>query len=211
MNLTEIHAAIRHRLDEEDVDNSHWSSDRLTAFTNVAVGDVAKRLPPPLIPLLEMINTQTLSNGVNEYTLPSDFFRIKHVLLNYAPDTQSIHIPAHIITHEFLHAIFHNSFYEPTTTNPFALIYGGKVLIYPVPTALASQGLKNIYLRPPAQVSAADDIPEVPSWSHDWVVLDAVYLCLSEDDQDKAKSVLGEYLEKFSQFGGMNGKSIKNA
>lgn len=207
MNLGEIHTGIRHVLDELEADHSHWTPARLTSFANTVLDDIPKRLPAMLMPKLEETDTQTLSIGINEYDMPADFLKPKHVLLNYDPDNQDLHLPAAIITHEYLQALVNNTFYAPSITNSFAIVYGKKATIYPTPTSLAANGLKIVYIRPPVKLVNDTDIPELPSWTHEWIVLYGVYKCLFEDGDERCSIKYKEYEEKFAKFGGENVKS----
>jgi hypothetical protein len=207
MNLGEIHIGIRHVLDELEADHSHWTPARLTSFANTALDDIPKRLPAILMPDLEETDTQTLSIGKNEYDMPADFLKPKHVLLNYNPADQDLHLPAAIITHAHLQALVNNTFYDPSTTNSFVIIYGNKATIYPTPTSLAANGLKIIYIRPPVRLVNDEDVPELPSWTHEWIVLYGAYKCLFEDGDERYNKILGEYEGKFVKPGGGNVKS----
>lgn len=200
MNWSEIHTSIRHKLDEMEtgVDDTHWSPERLLVFANEGLRDVAIRLPARSITKLQKTLSLNLSYNIQSYPLPTDFFRIVDILVKYGNAT-SIHIPITIIEHKDLSALANNIFYAPSTKNPFAILWEGNVDIYPIPQATYQNGMYQIYLVPPTAMTGDSSIPEVPIWSHDWIVLYAVAQALHEEGTNEALAdkVMAEYLSKF--------------
>jgi len=189
MTFSELETAVRHLLDEEVVANSHWSSTRLKLWINEAQVDIARRLPAPLLTQLAETDKQNLAAGQAEYIFDKEFLKISNIIA-YSRN-------APILPLEYINAFSDNANYIPTTTNPFTNVFGQTVTVYPTPIATIINGLVVYYIRPPADMVNNGDLPEVPEFTHRWIVTYAVYKAYTEDGDSRAATLYNEYLERF--------------
>lgn len=198
MNLSELLILTRHVLDETVEDSSHWSDTRLTLFLNWGQGDVVSRLSPPLVPQLKARDEKNLVIGTDEYALPTDYMKLEQILLDYdSPSTPEKYVPAITVSPAFRYALLHNPLWLPSTTDPYAIIENNKVHIFPIPTTLSVDGLRIYYTKQPTEMSGVGDSPELPAFTHRWIVDYAVYIALFEDGDRRYVDKFAEYLEHF--------------
>lgn len=194
MDLVALEQATRHLLDELDVNNSHYSSARLRLWLNEAQVDIARRLPVPLLPKLAVVKKIHLSVNVKEYNFTDEFLKIEMALL--------YNTPAPILPLSYLEAIEKNTNYLPTTTNPFVIRYGTKLYVYPTPSQSIANGLHIYYIKPPPVLGDDCIIPQIPEFTHFWMVDYAVYKALLEDKDPRSEQLFAKYLERFAVYKG---------
>ena len=205
MNLTTLLTECRYLLDELTESGSHWTDTRLTAWINEGLADIAVRLPPALLPKLGTSWTKHLSNGVDEYTFDEEYLQITAIGLNYEGNVKfSDYRQAKIIPVTEWNKLDDSVFWIGTETWPYCAVHGQTVYIDPVPSAASNNGMKIWYVRPPVDLDpdVGAGTPELPSFSHRWLVQFAVYKALLEDGDQRAEAELGKYLENFKRFGG---------
>lgn len=196
MTAAEIIARAREDLDERDPDNSHWDDVRMLSFLNEGQDDLILKVPGPLLPALNELEEQNLAIGQYLYALPADWCKTISLKLY---DKFAL-----VLTSDFEYAVENNSCYEPSLTHPVALepYYQGKTKIFPVPASLMIDGLKRIYIRMPAKITAVGQTPEIPVYFHEALVLFLVYRSMAEDGDGRAVSVYQEYI---AALGGKSG------
>jgi hypothetical protein len=185
---------LRHFLDEMEVDNSHWDDERLVVFLNEGQGDVASRLPGELQPKLSEIHKQNLQDSESEYEFTEDNVRIDYIKA-YSRNCKIVSIP-------YTNAFFISEFETPTILEPAVTIFGKYITVYPTPTTTYSDGLQTFYVRPPndMNIESGDTDPEIPLFSHRWMILYAAYKCLLEDNDGRYKDIFAQYNTKFKKY-----------
>jgi len=204
MTLTTLLLEWRYLLDELTESGSHWTDLRGTAWINEGQGDIAVRLPPALLPKLGTSWTKHLSNGVDAYTFDEEYVQISAIGLNYESSVSKMgdYRQARLIPISDWNKLDDSVFWEGTKTWPNAAIHGQTVYIDPIATGASTDGMKIWYIRPPVDMDSGTDEPEVPQFTHRWLVQFAVYKALLEDGDARANDQLGKYLENFKRFGG---------
>lgn len=186
---------LRHFLDEMEVDNSHWDDERLVVFLNEGQGDVASRLPGELQPKLSEIHKQSLQDNQSEYEFTEENVRIDYIKA-YSMNCKIVSIP-------YTNAFIINELETPTTLEPAVTLYGKYLTVFPTPEETTGDpyGLEVFYVRPPNDMSLEDnDSPEIPLFSHRWMILYAAYKCLIEDNDGRYKDIFAQYETKFKKY-----------
>ena len=206
MNLGTLITEARYLIDELTED--HYEDERLTAWLNEGQADVAWRLPAPLLPDLGTSWTCHLSNGVDSYTFTPEFIHIATIGLAYASPSGPLgeYRQAKIIPITDWNKLDDDPFWQGTTNWPYASVHGRTVYIDPIPTGGSSNGMKVWYTRPPTDMAADVDTPEIPSFAHRWLVQFAAYKALVEDSDERAQAQLAKYLENFTRFQPQGGR-----
>jgi len=200
MDLGTLVTESRYLIDE--LVEGHYEDLRLKAWINEGHADAAWRLPAPLLPKLGTTWTHHLSNGVDEYTFDQEYIQITAVGLRYGDSTGVVgdYRQAKLIPITDWNKLDDSTFWQGTTKWPMAAIFGQLVYIDPVPEGMSTNGMKIWYTRPPTDMVEDTDTPEIPSFSHRWLVQFAVYKAFVEDSDERQNGQLAKYLENFSRF-----------
>ncbi len=187
MTTAEIIALIRKRLDEMVEDNSHWDDPRILAFVNAGLDVIAVRLPAPSLPELWDLDEQNIVGYQSLYDIPANACKLIDVQVNG--------IPAEIRGIDYEKTLLNNYLYTPSTTRPYVLYpyYQNKAKIFPEPTGLIIDGLKSVFLRLAARLVNDGDIPDLPYFTHPWLVDWGLYCCLLEDGDPRAAQILADF------------------
>lgn len=185
---------LRYFLDEMEVDNSHWDDGRLVVFLNEGQGDVASRLPGELQPKLSEILKQSLLDNQSEYEFTEERVRIDYIKA-YSMNCKIVPIP-------YTNAFYISNLETPTEIEPAATIFGKYITIYPTPTTGSIDGLQIFYVRPPndMNIESGENEPDIPLFSHRWMILYAAYKCLLEDNDGRYKDIFAQYNAKFKKY-----------
>lgn len=198
MQKSEIRTRIRNVLDEETVDDSHWSDERIDRFMNEGLGDASSRLPPSLLPALADVDTKNLSIDIQLYDMPTGYSRTTGIKL-WGED-------ATIVPLIFESVLSKNTLYLPSTLNSFAIIpyQSNQLKIFPSPVSLVTDGFAHHFIREIAVMVNDSDIPELPALTHQWIVDYGVARALAEDgyDIERSKMFMEVYLGHFKGSGG---------
>lgn len=199
MNASEIVALIRKRLDEMVEDNSHWDDPRILAFVNAGLDVITVRLPAPSLPELWDTDTQNLIGNQSLYDMPSGLCKLIDVKVNG--------VPAEVRGIDYEKVLLNNYLYTPSTTRPYVLYpyYQNKAKVFPEPTALIVNGLVSIFLRLAVRLVNDGDVPELPYFTHTWLVDWGLYSCLLEDGDPRAVNILADFEKNCPAPGGKNG------
>ena len=197
MTLAEQLVKVRFILDEMDVDNSHWSDGRLTAFLNEGQDDAAMRLPATLVPDLLTIAYGDLAFSTNTYSFDEEFVSLDYVLLTFDNAARDCKRMARVRPLDWYNTMSDNSGETPSSTHPVVLTYGRIIKVFPTPTQTVEDGIEYYYRRPPVEMVQDDDKPEIAKQVHFLLVCYAVYRALFEDGDERAGAEWQKYIGYF--------------
>ena len=202
MTLAELLVEVRYALDELDLDNTHWTDTRLTAFLNEGQDDVAMRLPADLVPDLLTTHTEDLANATQTYSFTQDFVRLDYIITTYSDeDGQSYTRNTKLKSLDWYNTMYDNQGQTPDFEHPVALRYGRIIKFFPVPIVTEQDGIEYYYRRPPVDMGGEGDEPELPKQVHRLLVNYAVYRALFEDGDPRAGDEWNKYISYFSMEG----------
>jgi len=184
VNLSELIADVRSRADEDTAD--FWTNSMLTTWLNQASLELAFRLEN-----LEEMDTQNTTSGTANYTLPSDCIKLLRVQVDS--------LPLRPITFSRLDAFETKG--SPSTdtegTPEWFYLWKDQIYVYPTPSESVTSGLKILYVKRPAAMSADEDEPDHPEQFHHLLALYALYRALQRDMMySQARDVLQEWLDE---------------
>lgn len=179
MNLTELIADVRDRLDEAgDGADLMWKDTEITRYLNQACRKLATELEN-----LEATETQDVIAGQASYPLPPDFLRLARVTWNAVPLRPT----------DFIRLRENESQAYPTTaqtgTPEYYWMWGGDIYLYPAPAASLPGGLAIWYYRTPSPLVDGDDVPDHPERLHDALPLYALYLGYQKDGESNNSQI----------------------
>jgi len=187
MNLTTLISDVRSRLDEDT--EGYWTDTMITRWLNEGNRDVAYRMEN-----LEATETSNIVANQHNYSLPSDYLKIKRV-------TADSH-PLSYIDFPRLNAYESKGTASTATTgNPEVYyLWNDEINLYPTPSAGVTNGLVISYYKSPATLADGADTPDNPEQLHYLLVLYACEVGLRRDTLDAAADrYLRRYMEGLAQ------------
>lgn len=187
--LGQLIEAVREALSEAT--ESQWDDNMLTRWINDGAGDIARRAE-----VLQDREDVDITDGVAEYTLPSDVLRIHRVEFYF--DGETLKYPLEYRDFQNMDSMWGMN--QTTEGTPSLYTLWGfppalKLVLYPVPSANGTA--KVFYYRLPVPRVSSPQTVEVPEGYHDLIVHYAEYRALRRDRDPRwqeAKSLYDEGL-----------------
>lgn len=188
--LGQLIEAVRESLAEST--ESQWDDDMLTRWINDGAGDIARRAE-----VLQDRNDVDCSDGVAEYTLPTDVLRIHRVEFWFDADP-TLKYPLEYRDFQNMDSLW--GINQTTENTPSWYTLWGfppslKLVLYPVPSANGTARV--YYYRTPNRQFSTTGTVEIPEGYHDLLVHYAEYRALRRDRDPRwqeAKSLYDEGL-----------------
>ncbi len=176
------------------IKDTGFSSTDITGFINDTQNDVFNEYT---LPFMETTQTYTLVAGTADITngtgLPTNF--VQAIDLTLTTNGLESLIPFKNVRE----VDFENPDPTDTTVNPnnipqYAYKYGTTIRVFPAPAAAYTVTLR--YLKKPTLLSAAADVPEIPSEFEELLIVGAAYRVMQvKDNYDKAAILQNKYDE----------------
>ena len=176
------------------IKDTGFSSTDITGFINDTQNDVFNEYT---LPFMETTQTYTLATGTADITngsgLPTNF--VQAIDLTLTTNGLESLIPFKNVRE----VDFENPDPTDTTINPsnipqYAYKYGTTIRVFPAPAGAYTATLR--YLKKPTLLSAAADVPEIPSEFEELLIVGAAYRVMQvKDNYDKAAILQNKYDE----------------
>ncbi len=176
------------------IKDTGFSSTDITGFINDTQNDVFNEYT---LPFMETTQTYTLATGTADITngsgLPTNF--VQAIDLTLTTNGLESLIPFKNVRE----VDFENPDPTDTAINPnnipqYAYKYGTTIRVFPAPAGAYTVTLR--YLKKPTLLSAAADVPEIPSEFEELLVIGAAYRVMQvKDNYDKAAILQNKYDE----------------
>jgi len=179
LSLSDLLAATRRLINEDDVDNTHFSNQELTTYLNQAVTFLGAQMEWP-----DQVDQATAVAGQALYQLPADFIELVDVYFN---SINPVHLP--ILERADLGQISPSWQADPASTPKVAYRYNRNTIgLYPPPDANQTDytiQIEYIYLPGDLTTSSLGDSPNVHTAFQMCLPFYAAFLCHSRMGNDK--------------------------
>ena len=191
--LGQLIEAVREQLAEAT--GEQWDDDMLTRWINDGAMDIARKAE-----VLQDREDVDCSDGVAEYTLPTDVLRVHRVEFYFDSDT-STKYPLEYRDFQNMDSVWYTNQSSEGTPGYYTL-WGFppslKIVLFPVPSADGTA--KVFYYRIPTRRYGTADAIELPEGYHDLLVHYAEYRALRRDRDPRWQEAKALYDEGLSDM-----------